>query len=271
MATSIRLSSVALLVLALATVGLAPPAAAAGPTNPVAWASQVLDSREDGRSHPARPCRRRAWSGIPPRARGLVAAPRRGPPDRAGRRPLDHECQPRVWRHHRQRPEFSATVSDPDGVKSVAFRVQKSGATAQTFNAVHQGSNVWAANLQGFTDGSWTWTITAKDRIKRGNSTTAGPFAFTVDTGSWWRWRWRWNGSPVVVANEEWTAGRGRADRDRPACTSRCPPTASRPAGPATCAPARSPTTGQPPTAARSSSPRRTACTTTPTRRSPAT
>lgn len=78
---------------------------------------------------------------------------------------------------------FSATITDASGVKSVSFTLQKSGGIAQSFTATSAGDS-WGVSLSGFTDGDWSWSITAKDNAGRGgNTATAGPFGFKVDTG----------------------------------------------------------------------------------------
>ena len=100
---------------------------------------------------------------------------------------------------------FSATVTDPgSGVKSVSMTVTKSGGLPQSFNMGNAGNNVWSVNLSGFTDGDWSWTVTAKDNAKPGNTRVSNPVSFSVDTG----------GSPPppppgggVVPDAEYTGG----------------------------------------------------------------
>ena len=79
---------------------------------------------------------------------------------------------------------FKATVTDASGVKSVTFKVQKSGGTVQSFSATKSASDVWSVALQGFTDGDWNWQVVAKDNAaaKGGNTSTMG-VAFKVNTG----------------------------------------------------------------------------------------
>jgi hypothetical protein len=81
---------------------------------------------------------------------------------------------------------FKATVSDGtngSGVRSVTFRVGRAGGTQQSFTPVQGASNVWSVSLQGFTDGSWTWSVTARDNA--GNTTTTTPLTpFTVNTST---------------------------------------------------------------------------------------
>jgi len=79
---------------------------------------------------------------------------------------------------------FSADVADPSGIKSVSFTVQKSGGLPQSFNASSGDGTTWTVPLQGFTDGSWSWYVTAKDNgDKGGNTATSVVVSFTVDTG----------------------------------------------------------------------------------------
>jgi hypothetical protein len=98
---------------------------------------------------------------------------------------------------------FSATVVDASEVRSVTFQLQKNGSPAQSFSATKaSGSDVWSVSLQGFTDGNWSWTITAKDRAKGGgNTATYGPIAFQVSTGS------GGGGGGGTVTDAEWTGG----------------------------------------------------------------
>jgi len=97
---------------------------------------------------------------------------------------------------------FNATVTDASGVKSVTFKVQKSGGTVQSFSATKGANNVWSAGLQGFTDGDWMWQVVAKDNaVKGGNTSTTAWVAFKVGTGG------GSGGGGDVVANAEWTAG----------------------------------------------------------------
>lgn len=77
---------------------------------------------------------------------------------------------------------FSASVTDPSGVKSVSFKVQKNGGIVQSFNAGTSGNGVYTVSLSGFSDGNWNWQVVAKDNAKPGNTTTTSWVAFTVDT-----------------------------------------------------------------------------------------
>src|SRR5688572_8611379 len=93
---------------------------------------------------------------------------------------------------------FTATVTDASGVKTVTFFVQQSGGPAQSFGGGASGS-VYSVNLSGFTNGSWSWWVVAKDRAKPANTTTSPSRAFTVDTGG--------GGGGGTVPNAEWTSG----------------------------------------------------------------
>lgn len=104
---------------------------------------------------------------------------------------------------------FEASVADDlSGVKSVTFVITKNGGSDQSFNASHTGNDVWAVSLEGFTDGTWSWYVVAKDGAKKGgNTTTSNPIAFEVSTGT--------SGGDdggggttdcsTAVANAEWT------------------------------------------------------------------
>ncbi|MBI4292224.1 MAG: hypothetical protein HY661_12180 [Betaproteobacteria bacterium] len=98
---------------------------------------------------------------------------------------------------------FKASVTDASGVKSVTFKIQKAGSSVQSFTATNSGGDTWSVPLQGFTDGDWSWSIAAKDKARKGgNTATAGPFAFKVDTGGG-----SGGGNGDTVTNAEWTAG----------------------------------------------------------------
>ena len=58
---------------------------------------------------------------------------------------------------------FSATVTDESGVRSVSFIVRyPDGVTTQTFQATGDANDMWSVTLQGFSDGSWSWSIEAR-------------------------------------------------------------------------------------------------------------
>jgi hypothetical protein len=94
---------------------------------------------------------------------------------------------------------FSATVTDPSGVRSVAVVITSADGGSSSFAASASGST-YSVSLQNFSPGAWSWAVRATDT--RGNLTTAGPLSFTVGapasppTG----------GSDVVV-NDLWRGG----------------------------------------------------------------
>ncbi|HUQ28523.1 MAG TPA: Ig-like domain-containing protein [Usitatibacter sp.] len=94
---------------------------------------------------------------------------------------------------------FSATVTDASGVKSVTFYVRQGSARAQAFTAGLGANNVWSANLSGFTNGSWSWYVVAKDNAKPSRTTTSPTLAFTVNTGG------GGGGGAGTVPNAQWT------------------------------------------------------------------
>ena len=53
--------------------------------------------------------------------------------------------------------EFSATVTDASGIKSVTFIVTYPDGTTQDFSASNSGGDTWSTTLSGFTDGNWSW------------------------------------------------------------------------------------------------------------------
>jgi len=98
---------------------------------------------------------------------------------------------------------FKTTVVDASGVKSVAFQIQKAGSNVQSFAAANTGADTWSVSLRGFTDGDWSWSVEAKDNARRGgNTATAGPVAFRVNTGSGGG-----GGSGGTVTSAPWTQG----------------------------------------------------------------
>lgn len=107
---------------------------------------------------------------------------------------------------------FSAIVTDESGVKSVSFTVQKSGGLPQTFSAGSSDGTTWTVALQGFTDGEWSWSVTAKDNgSKGGNTATSDAVPFTVETaggGGGGSGGGGGGGSGgTVVTNSPWTGG----------------------------------------------------------------
>jgi hypothetical protein len=80
---------------------------------------------------------------------------------------------------------LSATVSDPSGVRSVSFGIRYPDGRNGSFAGRTAGNGVWSVTLNGFTNGSWSWTVTARDNAgKGGNTTTAPSWPFTVAISS---------------------------------------------------------------------------------------
>ena len=97
---------------------------------------------------------------------------------------------------------FTATVSDPSGVKSVSFKLQKGSGVTQSFSASAGAGGVYSVSLSGFTDGTWSWWVVAKDTVKGGNTTTTGKVTFEVSTGGGGG-----GGGGGGTPNAEWTGG----------------------------------------------------------------
>ncbi|MCM2312905.1 MAG: hypothetical protein NDI84_16050, partial [Steroidobacteraceae bacterium] len=94
---------------------------------------------------------------------------------------------------------FQATVTDASGLRSVKFYVRKGTGAAQSFTASNSGNNVWTVSLSGFTDGSWSWWVTATDKANL--SSTSATVNFTVATGGGGGGG---GGGTDVVANDPW-------------------------------------------------------------------
>jgi hypothetical protein len=105
---------------------------------------------------------------------------------------------------------FSATVTDASGVKSVSFVIQyPNGTTTQSFSAsMEANTDTWSTTLQGFTDGDWSWRVTAKDAAGRGgNSTTSETINFSVNTAGSGSGSTSSSGGTDTISNAAWTAG----------------------------------------------------------------
>ncbi len=100
---------------------------------------------------------------------------------------------------------FQAEISDESEVKSASFSVRKGTGVWQSFTPARSG-DIWSIPLSGFTNGSWTWRITAKDNgAKGGNSATSSAINFLVNDGT---------GDPVdppadsdIITNKSWPFG----------------------------------------------------------------
>ena len=100
---------------------------------------------------------------------------------------------------------FSASVTDPNGLKSVEFFIADASGNTQGVSANHSGGDVWTANVGGLAIGTGSWYVRATDNSsRRGNITRSNSLSFTVsgggDTGG--------GGSGAgeyVVPNSQWT------------------------------------------------------------------
>jgi len=105
---------------------------------------------------------------------------------------------------------FSATVTDVlSGVKSVTFIVTyPDGVTTQSFSPSYVGGDTWEITLQGFSNGTWSWQVVAKDyATKGGNTATSDRVSFAVDTGGTSGGGGNGGGSSYIVTNAGWSAG----------------------------------------------------------------
>ena len=93
---------------------------------------------------------------------------------------------------------FKATVTDQSGIRSVSFKIGPSGGSQQSFSASAGANGVYSAQLSGFTNGTWTWSVVAKDTAN--NTATSTVTSFTVNTGGG-------GGGGNVVANAEYSGG----------------------------------------------------------------
>jgi hypothetical protein len=102
--------------------------------------------------------------------------------------------------------DFSATITDTSGIRSVSIVIIYPSGATQSFSAGSLGGDSYGTTLQGFSDGDWSWYILTKDGGKRGgNPATSPTWDFTVATG----------GTPPppppptggVVTNAAWSGG----------------------------------------------------------------
>lgn len=104
---------------------------------------------------------------------------------------------------------FAATISDSSGVRSATLTIVYPNGNTQNFSLSNTGGDVWENTLSGFTDGNWSWRVSATDRSKgKGNTSTQGDWSFTVDTGSGGGGSGGGgSGSEDSIANSPWTSG----------------------------------------------------------------
>jgi hypothetical protein len=93
---------------------------------------------------------------------------------------------------------FKATVTDDGAIRSVTFRVGPQGGRQQSFSATGSGST-YSATISGFTNGTWTWSVVAKDNANL--TTTSSTVVFTVNTSA------GGGGGGGVIANTQYTGG----------------------------------------------------------------
>lgn len=85
---------------------------------------------------------------------------------------------------------FSATVVEPDSVKTVTFSFQpSSGGTVSSVSATRASgtltNGVWTASFTFPTSGAWSWWVVVKDAGPKGGATfTSTTWSVTVGTGS---------------------------------------------------------------------------------------
>lgn len=92
---------------------------------------------------------------------------------------------------------FNATVTDASGIRSVNFKIGPSGGLQKSYAASAGANGVYTTQLSGFTNGTWTWSVVAKD--KANNTATSPVTSFTVNTGG--------GGGGNVVPNAVYSSG----------------------------------------------------------------
>jgi hypothetical protein len=92
---------------------------------------------------------------------------------------------------------FTANVTDPSGVRSVAIRIIYPNGNTQSFSTSRSGST-YSTTITGFTSGTWRWAVVATDSSTRRNVSTSAEWTLNVNTGG---------GSGGAVTNAEWTSG----------------------------------------------------------------
>jgi hypothetical protein len=95
---------------------------------------------------------------------------------------------------------LSANVADASGVKSVTFNVSDGSGPSQSFTGTRGAGDTWSVSLSGFTAGTWSWSVVAKDAAKPANTSVSGTASFTVSTTGG-------GGGEGSVPNAEWTGG----------------------------------------------------------------
>lgn len=93
---------------------------------------------------------------------------------------------------------FKATVTDASGIRSVNFRIGPQGGQQRSYSASAGENGVYSTQLSGFTNGTWTWSVVAKDTAN--NTATSALTSFTVNAGGG-------GGGGNVVSNAEYEGG----------------------------------------------------------------
>lgn len=96
---------------------------------------------------------------------------------------------------------FSATITDANGIKSVSFViVYPDGVSNQVVNPVYVGNDRWETQVDGFSNGNWSWYVVATDSAKKGgNTSTSESISFIVDTSG--------GTASYIITNDAWAAG----------------------------------------------------------------
>ena len=107
--------------------------------------------------------------------------------------------------------DFSATIEDNSGIRSVTVVIHFPSGSTQSFTGTSLGNDVWGTTLSGFTpDPNWGWEIVAKDASGgRGNTARGGVYGFTVEADGGTGTDPGTGGDPNVVTNERWTTQGG--------------------------------------------------------------
>lgn len=104
---------------------------------------------------------------------------------------------------------FSATVTDPSGVRSVSFVLIYPDGRTQTDPATKGSGDVWSISYSGFTTGDgWAWKVVAKDATRKsGNTGESELVDFSVDTGTGGSGGGSGSTGGSTVTNAAWTGG----------------------------------------------------------------
>lgn len=142
---------------------------------------------------------------------GTRAAPNAGPPGNGGDQvaPTISDMSPATGATVGVSQLFSARVTDDSGIKSVSFFIRyPDGSTSQRFSPNPGADGGWSLTISGFSNGSWSWWVEAKDGAGKGGNLAVSPEqSFTVDTGADPSDPGDPGDSGDTVANAEWLTG----------------------------------------------------------------